>query len=269
MEVFQRNHQRKFGQNFLIDPHWIQKVLSHTPNQFPWIIEIGPGKGALTKELRAKAQHLTAIELDPLLVEKLQNRWTERPVEVIHQDASRIDIDALLSSKKLPPPLVIGNLPYNMASPIMRHWMKHLQQLHSFQAMVQYEVAKRILSHPGSRDYGLLSAWIQNWSQGRLLEKIPAEAFSPKPRVMSATLELTYRQPVNSNPGFFEFLTQCFSMKRKKLTNNLKKHYPSAKIAEALISQEISVDVRAEALSVETLSAIFEHLGNHQTPMPS
>ena len=90
MEVFQRNHQRRFGQNFLIDPHWIQKVLSHTPDEIPWIIEIGPGQGALTKELRRKTKNLTLIELDPHLADKLKKRWEENIPEVLNEDASKV-----------------------------------------------------------------------------------------------------------------------------------------------------------------------------------
>jgi len=263
MDQETRNHRRRFGQNFLIDEEVIRSILSDFPTQPGWVIEIGPGGGALTKELRQRATQLTLIEMDPIAAEKLSERWSEKKPTIRNEDASKTPITDLLQKHSLKP-WVIGNLPYNMAGPILRHWVPHLKNFLGLQIMVQLEVAKRICAQPGSSDYGYLSSWIQNWATPQLLRKVSPDAFRPRPNVQSATLELKARTPVLTDPGFILFLQQCFSQKRKMLINNLKMLYPKEALHETLATFEFPASCRAEELGVEKLAQIYTALKSNR-----
>ncbi len=268
---FERINRWKFGQNFLVDDQVIQQIADDVPaNLKDWIIEIGPGQGAITKRLAKKSRQVTALEIDLKWVEKLRAKQDWGTLDIIHTDAIKVDIDALLKNNPLPnknKPFVVGNLPYNRAAPILFHFIPYIRQFQSISVMVQYEVAKRICAKPHSRDFGFLTVFVQNYASARLMQKISPEAFRPKPKVMSATVELLpLDKPFIQDPGFLPFVEKAFSQKRKMLINSLKPFYAKELTEAALEKLKIPETSRAEDLSVEQFAILFGILGKEQAP---
>jgi 16S rRNA (adenine1518-N6/adenine1519-N6)-dimethyltransferase len=269
-----RQNRWKFGQNFLVDGQIVAQICEDVGvNGEDWVIEIGPGQGALTRILCPQARHMTVIEIDPNWAEKLRNKdWGS--LEVLQADATRIDIENLLTehgpqTTEKPyqlKPLLAGNLPYNRAAPILFHFLPFLGRFAQAQFMVQYEVAKRICAEPGSRDFGSMTVAVQNHAQTELLRKIGPDAFRPRPKVWSATLRLTARPtPLCADPAFPRFVELCFSQKRKKLANVLEPLYGKPRIWSALEKAGVSADARAEELSVEQFACMLGELGSPST----
>src|SRR5690606_29788492 len=192
-----RQTRWKFGQNFLVDENVVRGICEDVhSNPSDWIIEIGPGAGAITRRLAPRCRKLTAVEIDPKWVEHLNNHPQWGNLEVIQADATRLDWDDLFDTHAPEPgqkPLIVGNLPYNRAAPILLGLAPKLSRCTSLQIMVQLEVAKRICASPHSRDFSFLSVMVQNWATAELLMKVSPEAFRPRPNVWSATLRLTPR----------------------------------------------------------------------------
>jgi 16S rRNA (adenine1518-N6/adenine1519-N6)-dimethyltransferase len=266
-----RQNRWKFGQNFLVDGQIVAQICEDVGvNGEDWVIEIGPGQGALTRILCPQARHMTVIEIDPNWAEKLRSKdWGS--LEVLQADATRIDIEKLLTEHGpntserpyLLKPLLAGNLPYNRAAPILFHFLPFLGRFGQAQFMVQYEVAKRICAEPGSRDFGSMTVAVQNHAQTELLRKIGPDAFRPRPKVWSATLRLVARPaPLCPDPAFPRFVEMCFSQKRKKLTNVLEPLHGKPKIWAALEKAGVSIDARAEELSVEQFAILLGELGS-------
>jgi len=261
-----RKTKWKFGQNFLVDETVVRGICDDvlsTPAD--WIIEIGPGQGALTRRLAPCCRKLTAVEIDPKWVEHLQSHANWGTLDVIHADAIRIDWEEILNKHAPEPgqkPLVVGNLPYNRAAPILFHLLPHLNRCLSAQIMVQYEVAKRLCGQPHSRDFSFLSVMVQNRANSELLRKVSPEAFRPRPKVWSATVRLTPRSaPASDSPLFAPFVHVAFSQRRKQLANSLEPFYDKAQVTKALEGMGIRPDSRAEDLSVEEFSNLFGILG--------
>lgn len=259
-----RRTRWKFGQNFLVDPEAIRALCDDVPTApGDGLVEIGPGQGALTAHFAERCAKVVAVEIDPRWAEKLAAKgWENLAVE--QTDATRVDIDALLQ-KHFPPgskPFLVGNLPYNRAAPILFHFLEHAEKFHSFHFMVQYEVAKRICSAPGGRDFSFLSVAVQNRAVAEPGRKIGPECFRPRPKVMSATVHLTARpEPLCADKWFLPFVDTAFSQRRKKLVNALSGTYPRAAATEALAAMGLSADVRPEQLGVEAFAELFRRLG--------
>ena len=261
-----RQRRWKFGQNFLIDDSVIRGICEDVPaTTSDWIIEIGPGSGALTKQLAPRCQKLTAIEIDPRWTEKLRGQKNWGNLDVVEADAMRLDWESLLAQHAPEPgkkPMVVGNLPYNRAAPILFCLLPHLHLCHSAQIMVQYEVAKRICSKPHSRDFSFLSVAVQNLALPEFLRKITPEAFRPRPNVWSATVRLLPRsEPVCADPFFKVFVDRAFSQRRKQMANSLQPAYQKTATTAALTALGLRPDSRAEDLSVEEFAGIFKILG--------
>ncbi len=257
-----RKNRWKFGQNFLIDETVIRQIAEDVgPKKSDWVIEIGPGQGAITRRLAPGCAKVTALEIDPKWVAHLQNRSEWGNVEVIQTDATRVDVEELLNRDPSKKPLVVGNLPYNRAAPIQ-----------SMNIMVQYEVGKRICAMPHTRNFGFLSVFIQNYANAELLQKITQEAFRPRPKVFSATVRLTpLPEPKTKDPLFLRFVEIAFSQKRKKLSNSLLPFYRRDKVVEVLNDlgaasepgedRKLDENSRAEDLSVDQFVEAFKRLG--------
>jgi 16S rRNA (adenine1518-N6/adenine1519-N6)-dimethyltransferase len=261
-----RKTRWKFGQNFLVDDSAIRGICEDVPsNPADWIIEIGPGQGALTRRLAPRCQKLTALEIDPHWVEHLSKHPEWGNIDVVQSDATRVDWAEILENRAPEAgqrPIVVGNLPYNRAAPILFGLFPYLHRCHSGQFMLQLEVAKRICARPHTRDFGFLTVMAQNHATAELLRKVPPEAFRPRPNVWSATLRLTPREaPVCAHPGFKAFVDLAFSQRRKKLSNVLEAFYGKTGATKALEGIGVRGDSRAEDLSVEEFSALFETLG--------
>jgi 16S rRNA (adenine1518-N6/adenine1519-N6)-dimethyltransferase len=268
-----RKRRWKFGQNFLIDESVIRKIVEDTaPRKNDWVLEIGPGQGAITRRLVPDCAKLTAVEIDSKWVEHLRNRTEWGNLEVIQADATRIDVEELLAREPGKKPLVVGNLPYNRAAPILFRFLPHIQKYQSMHIMVQYEVGKRICAKPHSRDFGFLTVFIRNYCEPEMLQKIGQDAFRPRPKVLSATVRLVpLAAPKTTDPMFLRFAEIAFSHKRKKLVNSLIAFYRKDKVVAALDGltadlvdpeeHRVNSDSRAEDLSVDQFVELFKVLG--------
>jgi 16S rRNA (adenine1518-N6/adenine1519-N6)-dimethyltransferase len=265
----------KLGQNFLADATASQRIveaLGKIDDQL--VIEIGPGRGAITKALAHSARRLIAIEFDRRLAAELRMQHARNPnVEIIEADVLKVDFATLVQGDlrgivdrapdtKLRTARLVGNLPYYITSDILLHLFAHHQQFSSIVIMVQREVAERIAANPGSRDYGLLTATTQLFGNVELLFTLPPGAFSPPPKVHSSVLRLTVAPKAASlgvdTARFVAFLKLAFGQKRKTLHNNLRTVHSNA---QAAIEQTgLRSDVRAEAVALEKLAELFQLL---------
>jgi 16S rRNA (adenine1518-N6/adenine1519-N6)-dimethyltransferase len=263
----------KLGQNFLRDPQAIQRIvtaLGDTTNRT--LIEIGPGKGAITERLASQAKALIAIELDRELAWSLQERFSPEKgfasVSVTRQDVLEFDFAAAAKAADQPL-LVVGNLPYYITSPILLHLAAHAKSLDRAVLMVQREVADRVTARPGTREYGVLSVTLQLYGSTEPLFTLPPEAFVPPPEVHSTVFRWTFAPRfaelgVEEKP-FIAFLRQSFAQKRKTLSNNLRATgLSSGQIVAACSSAGISPQIRAEALTTEQFAALWRILASQQ-----
>ncbi len=254
----------KLGQNFLIDPSASLAIVEALGDiSSTTVLEIGPGKGAITKLLANRAHHLIAVELDSTLAEQLRQRYAlNEKVEVYERDILTTDISALAAPEKL---VIVGNLPYYITSQILLHLFDHHQAIDRVVIMVQREVADRIAAQPGTRDYGLLTATTQLYARVDNLFTLPPMAFAPPPEVHSTVLRLTFEPRYGSlgvNPAeFVAFLKQSFAQKRKTLSNNLRfAGVPPETISRAFAQAQIPAGIRAEALALEATASLFRAL---------
>lgn len=264
----------KLGQNFLHDAAAIQRIVAalgdcsgHT------IVEIGSGRGAITRVLAPRCGHLLAIEFDPLLAESLRQELPPDRVTVVHQDVLHFDFAAASAAagERL---AVVGNLPYYITSPILLKLAASHAALDRAVLMVQREVADRVTAAPGSRDYGLLSVTVQLYGPVENLFTLPPSAFSPPPEVHSSVFRWRFAPRfaelrVEEAP-FLAFLRKAFAQKRKTLANNLRAAgiAPEA-VASALSSAAIDPKARAETLPIETLAALWRSLKGEGAASPS
>ncbi|MBF0430653.1 MAG: ribosomal RNA small subunit methyltransferase A [Fibrobacteria bacterium] len=263
-----RNRRRAFGQNFLIDNEIINKLITDIDcTENDWLIEIGPGQGALTRPLLGKCQNISVIEIDKKWVSYLGSRKDFSPLSIIQGDASTIDVDNLFKNKQDSDnpsdskPILVGNLPYNRAGPILNNFVPRISDFKYQYFMVQYEVAKRITASPHSRSFGALSVFIQNYAKTSLAQKIPPDAFKPRPKIFSATVRLeALPQPLIDNPHFFPFVHTAFAQKRKKLVNVLSSSFKKDELIKHLQQIGQQENCRAEDLSVEDFAKLFKAL---------
>lgn len=240
------------------------------------VVEIGPGKGVLTKILTQRARRLIAVELDRMMATQLRYDYARHEhVEIIEADVLSLDFRTVLNRTigplndlrplKPAPARVIGNLPYYITSDILLRLFEFHDQFDVIVILVQREVADRVAATPGSRDYGLLSATAQLYARVDKLFTLPPGAFVPPPKVHSTVLRLKIAprfEELQIKPKeFIEFLKIAFAMKRKTLLNNLKRRYAEEQIRAALQEAGVPGDVRAEALPLEASAAIFRRLG--------
>jgi 16S rRNA (adenine1518-N6/adenine1519-N6)-dimethyltransferase len=255
----------KLGQNFLHDAQAIQRIVAALGDcSHETVIEIGPGRGALTRALVARAGHVLAIELDPQLGAQLRSEFSPERVTVVDQDVLEFNFSEvpIEDGKRL---AVVGNLPYYITSPILLKLAASQAALDRAVLMMQREVADRVVAEPGSRDYGLLSVTVQMYGPVEKLFTLPPAAFSPPPQVHSSVVRWRFAPRFNSlgvdEARFLPFVRQAFAQKRKTLANNLR----AAGIAPGIVMQsltnaDIDPQARAEALSIEALAEIWKKL---------
>ena len=266
----------KLGQNFLVDVGAARRIvdaLGDVTNRT--VIEIGPGRGVLTRLLVARAKRVIGIELDRVLAAQLRMNNATRPnLEILESDFLTAEFPSIVGRR--PGPLhdlrptqpetvdVIGNLPYYITSDIVLRILELHPNIKRAVIMVQKEVADRIAANPGSRDYGLLSATAQLFARVEKLFTLPPGAFSPPPQVHSTVLRLTMSPRLEelqvSEEPFIAFLRRAFAQKRKTLLNNLRGQYQEVAIRAALKSAGARSDVRAEAMSLEKMATVFRAL---------
>jgi 16S rRNA (adenine1518-N6/adenine1519-N6)-dimethyltransferase len=254
----------KLGQNFLIDPaaaHAIADALGDLSHDT--VIEIGPGTGAITQLLASRARRLIAIELDPTLASRLRAQYPS--IEIIEADVLTVDLRRLrLDDRKLK---IVGNLPYYITSPILLHLFESSDAIATAILMMQREVADRVIASPGSRDYGLLSATTQLYSDVERILTLPPIAFMPPPQVHSTVLRLTMRPrfaelEVRADE-FLPFLRQSFAQKRKTLAKNLRAAgFNAAQIASSLEKSGIPPTARSEEIDLGRMAALWKALSS-------
>jgi 16S rRNA (adenine1518-N6/adenine1519-N6)-dimethyltransferase len=259
-------HKPKLGQNFLVDAQAAQRIAAALGDvAAQTVVEIGPGRGAITEILAARAKHLLAIELDRDLAASLRARCSGERVTVVEHDVLDFDFAAAaaLAGRRL---RVAGNLPYYITSPILLKLAASHAALELAVLMVQREVADRVTAAPGSRDYGLLSATVQMYGPAEPLFTLPPSAFSPQPQVHSTVFRWRFAPRFAElgvdQAGFSRFLRQAFAQKRKTLANNLRAAGISpAAAAAALAEAAIEPRTRAEAVPLGALAALYRKLG--------
>lgn len=230
------------------------------------VIEIGPGRGAMTGLLAKRARRVIAIEIDRQLAQGLQEEFQQEPgVEIITADVLRVDIGALCRKEGVAQAFVFGNLPYYITSPILHHLFAQRNCIRSMGLLMQREVAERLTAVPGTRDYGYLTIAAQIYSRPEITVTVPPGAFSPAPKVQSALVTFQMKAkfdawPQSTYDKFLEFVKRCFAQKRKNLLNNLGGIYPRTQLLKALEEAGKSTNLRAEQLSLEELAGVFENL---------
>src|SRR5690348_9024411 len=240
----------RLGQNFLADAGAAEQIVDALGDvSESVVVEIGPGKGALTQALARRAHRLIAVEVDRMMSAELRFKYRLQPqVEIIEADVLKLDFRTVLDRTigplndlrplKPSPARVVGNLPYYISSDILLRLFEFHDQFDVIVIMVQREVADRIAAKPGSRDYGLLSATAQLYTSVENLFTLPPGAFEPPPKVHSSVLRLTVAPrftELQVKPAeFIDFLKTAFAMKRKTLMNNLREKYGEEKVRAAL-----------------------------------
>lgn len=279
-----RSNKPKLGQNFLVDRSAMQRIVDALGDiSQATVMEIGPGRGALTDFLAVRAGRLIAVERDRVLSAQLRMRYARLPnVEVMEADILKTDISTLVG--KRPGPLrdlrptepirakVVGNLPYYITSDILLALFAAHRNIETIVVMVQLEVAERLAAKPGGSEYGLLSATAQLYGKVEKLFKLPPGAFSPPPKVHSAVVRISiaprFAELGVDEAGFFSFLRLIFGQKRKTLFNNLRDTYDSHDVKQAMASAKLRSDVRAEALFLEQTAAVYLALSNGAEQQP-
>lgn len=258
-------HKPKLGQNFLADESARLRIADALGDiSQRTVLEIGPGKGAITDILATRAKRLIAIELDNMLAPLLASRYAGRDhITVVHQDILATDLATLVPTGEKAD--VIGNLPYYITSDILLQLFASCNHLNRAVVMMQREVAERIAATPGHREYGLLSVTAQLYARVENLFTLPPSAFSPPPEVYSTVLRLTFAPRfeelgIYDPVAFDRFLKQAFAQKRKTLSNNLRSAGYEASVLNAAWPVAIPQQARAEALSLEQMAQFFHAL---------
>lgn len=251
--------RQRLGQHFLDRQSILEQIAkAAAPEQEPLIVEIGPGKGALTAHLLERADRVVAIEVDPYLIGYLRQKFREAieagRLEIVESDVLKVDLG------KWGPAVIAGNLPYYIASPILDRVFAAVSASTSpiwtrGVFLVQLEVAKRLTAVPGTRDYGYLSVTTQVHAGAKLLFEVSRTAFRPPPKVESAVVSLTPLPTSEETAAFLSFAATCFRQKRKTLRNNLLVRYP-----KELVNRVAADKLRAEQLSIEQLREIHSKL---------
>jgi 16S rRNA (adenine1518-N6/adenine1519-N6)-dimethyltransferase len=248
--------RKRFGQNFLHDKSIIDDIVSAiSPASEQHLVEIGPGQGAITESLIKSGGRLDVIELDRDLIPILKNKFSDANNLTIHQaDALAFDFTQLAVQGELL--RVIGNLPYNITTPLLFHLLAQARHIDDMCFMLQKEVVERICAQPGSKNYGRLSIMIQHQCEAELLFTVPPEAFDPQPKVDSAII---YLKPLEQRRGgeidlklLNKVVTMAFSQRRKTLANTLK----SILSSDAISALNIAPEQRAETVSIEQFVAL-------------
>ena len=264
--------QKKFGQNFLIDTHVLEKIISAagiTKNDC--VLEIGPGIGTMTQYLAENAGHVVAVEIDRNLIPILKETLADYDnVTVINEDILRVDIKALAEEYNGGKPIkVVANLPYYITTPIIMGLFESGVPIDNITVMVQKEVADRMKEGPGSKDYGALSLAVQYYAEPEIVANVPPNCFIPRPNVGSAVIRLTRHKemPVEvKDPALmFKIIRASFNQRRKTLQNGLgnapELPYTKEQIAAAIAEMGLTPTIRGEALSLAQFAQLSDILG--------
>ena len=274
IEVLQKynfNFQKKFGQNFLIDTHVLEKIIEESGiTKDDFVLEIGPGIGTMTQYLCENAREVAAVEIDKNLIPILADTLSAYDnVEVINDDILKVDINKLAEEKNGGKPIkVVANLPYYITTPIIMGLFESHVPIDSITIMVQKEVADRMQVGPGTKDYGALSLAVQYYAKPYIVANVPPNCFMPRPKVGSAVIRLErYEEPpvmVKDEKLMFRIIRASFNQRRKTLANGLKNSaeldYTKEEIEAAIEALGRGASIRGEALTLEEFAKLADFL---------
>ena len=259
--------QKKFGQNFLIDSNVLESIIRGAEiTKDDFVLEIGPGIGTMTQYLCEAARQVVAVEIDKMLIPILEDTLSEYDnVEVINQDVLKVDIKSLAEEKNNGKPIkVVANLPYYITTPIIMGLFESGVPIDSITIMVQKEVADRMQTGPGSKDYGALSLAVQYYAIAKVILNVSATCFMPRPNVDSAVIKLTrHKEPtvnVADEKLMFKIIRASFNQRRKTLVNGLKNSpelsFSKEQIVKAIEKIGKPETIRGEALTLEEFAEL-------------
>ncbi|MCI9073480.1 MAG: 16S rRNA (adenine(1518)-N(6)/adenine(1519)-N(6))-dimethyltransferase RsmA [Lachnospiraceae bacterium] len=257
--------QKKFGQNFLIDPRVLEKIVDAaqiTPQDC--VLEIGPGIGTMTQYLAESAREVVAVEIDRALIPILQDTLSAYDnVTVLNQDIMKVDVGRIVEERNQGRPIkVVANLPYYITTPIIMGLLENHVPLQSITVMVQKEVAERMQVGPGTKEYGALSLAVQYYAMPEVVAHVPANCFMPRPNVDSTVIRLTrYQEPpveVADEKYLFALIRASFNQRRKTLANGLLggMGLPREQVVAALEEMGLPASARGEALTLEQFARL-------------
>ncbi len=274
LKKYNFNFQKRFGQNFLIDTHILEKIVDEAGiDEDDCVLEIGPGIGTMTQYLCERAGRVIAVEIDKALIPILNDTLSSyNNVTIINEDILKVDITKLCNEYNNGRPIkVVANLPYYITTPIIMGLFESGCPLESITIMVQKEVADRMKCGPGSKDYGALSLAVQFYSSPEIVAYVSPESFIPKPGVGSAVIRLTrYEKPpveVDDEKYMFALIRAAFNMRRKTMVNSLMSGslgLTREEILSAIDKLNLSPQVRGEALTLEEFAALSNILSKVQ-----
>lgn len=271
IQKHQFRFRKQFGQNFLIDPHVLEKIVTAAEvGEDDVVLEIGPGIGTLTQHLAHRAKRVIAVEIDRDLIPILQETMENYPnVRLIHADVLKIDIHEIVRQECDGRPIkIVANLPYYITTPIIMGLFEKHVPIRSMTVMVQKEVALRMQASPGGKDYGALSLAVQYYAKPYLAANVPAHCFMPRPKVGSAVIRLTCHDTppvgVESETMLFSLIRAAFHQRRKTLVNGMS-HYPELQLtkeeaAQCVAQAGLPATVRGETLSLEQFAKLSDVL---------
>ena len=267
LQKYNFNFQKKFGQNFLIDTHVLDKIIAAAGiGREDFVLEIGPGIGTMTQYLCENAREVIAVEIDKALIPILQDTLSEYDnVEVLNEDILKVDINRIAQEKNGGRPIkVVANLPYYITTPIIMGLFENHVPIDSITIMVQKEVADRMQVGPGTKDYGALSLAVQYYAKPEIVANVPPNCFMPRPNVGSAVIRLTCHEAppvdVKDEKLMFRIIRASFNQRRKTLANGLNNsgeiHLSKELITQAIEELGVSPGIRGEALTLEQFAQL-------------
>lgn len=273
IQKYQFMFQKKFGQNFLIDTHVLEKIITSAGvAKDDCVLEIGPGIGTMTQYLAECARQVIAVEIDRNLIPILKETLADyKNVEIINEDILKVDIKQLADQYNGGRPIkVVANLPYYITTPIIMGLFENDVPIDNITVMVQKEVADRMQEGPGSKDYGALSLAVQYYAEPEIVANVPPNCFIPRPNVGSAVIRLTRHRemPVKANNPklMFRLIRASFNQRRKTLQNGLNNSpelpYTEEQVVQALETMGLSPSVRGEALTLSQFAKLSDLLGD-------
>ena len=272
LQKYHFNFQKKFGQNFLIDTHVLERIIEESKiTKEDCVLEIGPGIGTMTQYLAENAKEVIAVEIDKALIPILEDTLKDyNNVTIINDDILKVDINQIVKEKNKGESIkVVANLPYYITTPIIMGLFESHVPLKSITIMVQKEVADRMQVGPGTKDYGALSLAVQYYAKPEIVANVPPNCFMPRPNVGSAVIRLTrYEEPpveVNNEKYMFSLIRASFNQRRKTLVNGLLNagnlNVTKEEITGALEQMSLSLMVRGEALTLGQFATLSNLLG--------
>ncbi len=271
LQKYNFTFQKKYGQNFLIDSHVLEKIMDAAEiGKDDCVVEIGPGIGTMTQYLAERAGEVVAVEIDKNLIPILTKTLADyKNVSIINEDILKVDLNRIVEEKNGGRPVkIVANLPYYITTPIIMGLFENHVPVKSITVMVQKEVADRMQVGPGTKDYGALSLAVQYYAKPEIVAIVPPNCFIPRPNVASAVIRLTCHEKkpveVKDEKGMFALIRASFNQRRKTLANSLSNaqnlSLTREQVTEALESMQLSPTIRGEALTLEQFAALADIL---------